>query len=120
MFIGFVFGLVLTLPGAGSALQAPQSGAQVAPPTKCATPAECVQEIRDYVARRRQEILSPGAAQLQNAAAQKQLQQVQQERLAMAKQAAGRFDVNTVAEKDLSGLAELYVEANLPGSAKAA
>ena len=84
---------------------------QAIPQAQGATPAECLEEIREYVAKRRQEIMGSSAQQAQNAAVQKQLQQVQQERLVMAKQAAARFDVKTVAAEQLTSLIDLYIEA---------
>jgi tetratricopeptide (TPR) repeat protein len=98
--------------------QAQAPGAITVPAMNCTTPAECVKEVRDYAAKRRQEILPPGTTA--TPATSKQLQQVQQERLAMARQAAARFDVKTIAEKELAGLAELYMEASQPDMAKAA
>jgi len=121
MLMNALLAAVLVFAGHAAWFQPPQpAAAQGVPQVTGTTPAECLQEIRDYVARRRQEITNAGAVQSQNVSTQKLLQQVQQERLAMAKQAAGKFDTNTVAEKDLAGLAELYVEAGQLDLAKAA
>ena len=121
MFLDVMLALVLNFSGNVAPQQAGQAvapGAIAVPAMNCTTPAECVKEIRDYAAKRRQEILPPGAAA--TPATSKQLQQVRQESLAMAKQAAARFDVKTIAEKELAGLADLCMEASQPDMAKAA
>ena len=75
------------------------------------TPGQCLAEVRAYVQKRQQELrpLTSETAATLNA-----------ERTAMVKACVAKFDVNTVAEKDLAGLADLYSEAGQIDLANAA
>ena len=75
------------------------------------TPAQCLADVRAYVTRRAQELrpmTSETSAKLMG------------EQTAKLKDCVARFDVKTVAEKDLAGLADLYSAAGQLDLAKAA
>ena len=76
-----------------------QSAAPQLPDT---SPAACLQAVRDH-ATARQKALTPLTAEGVRA--------ITLERTALAKTCADRFDVATVAEKDLAALIDLYTEA---------
>src|SRR5687768_14789553 len=108
-----------------------QTVVPVAPPkTAATTPAGCLQEVRDYVAKRQQEMMAataPPANQPRTAEANLQLNQqraslvsqINQARTAMARECAARFDAKSVPDKDLVTLAELYTDAGQQDMAKA-
>jgi thiol-disulfide isomerase/thioredoxin len=99
--------LVVTSSTAIAIAQTPAPAAQ--PVSQ--TPAECLKAVRDHAARRQKE-LQP--------LTREGVMAITQERTAMAKTCAARFDVAAVAETDLSALIDLYTEAGLPDLANAA
>jgi len=100
------------------------------PKTSGATPAACLQEVRDYAAKRQQEMITattPKAGAPTTLDASLQLNQtrapliakINESKSAMAKECAARLDTKTLAAKDLIGLADLYSEASQPDKVKA-
>jgi hypothetical protein len=111
---------LLLLAAVAAALQSPQPGPSKAQATAEAaiaaavTPADCVKAIRPYTSTRQQE-LRPTASSPAD-----YIRQVDAEKTALAKKCADRFDMKSVAERDLAALADLYSQAAQPDLAKAA
>jgi thiol-disulfide isomerase/thioredoxin len=99
-----VFALVVTLA------QQPAPAPSAAP----ATPADCVRATRDFIIKRQQQ-LRPATGMTAEI-----VRQVEQEKSAMAKECAARFDLGTIAVGELPALADLYTEAGQPDRAKLA
>jgi len=93
------------------------------------TPTQCVLDLRAFLLQRQQELrtalprLPQQATDDELRAYQAKLSQLSgetdQKRLAMAKDCAGRFDVKTVAEKELPSLIDLLSDAGQPELAAA-
>lgn len=93
------------------------------------TPSQCVVDLRTFMQQRQQDLrtamprLPPQPTDDELRAYQAKLSQLTSEtaekRLAMARECAGRFDVKTVAEKELPSLIDLLSEANQPELAAA-
>jgi hypothetical protein len=106
---------------------------QQAPPppkTVATTPAGCLQEVRDYAAKRQQEMMVATApktgapttldAQIQLSQTRAPLvAQINQARTAMAAECASRLDTVAVAPTNIVGLADLFSEAGQPEKMKA-
>jgi thiol-disulfide isomerase/thioredoxin len=99
------------------------------PKTAATTPAGCLQELRDYAAKRQQDVIAettPKAgtpatieASLQLSQARAPLiAQINQTKAAMAAECALRLDTPAVPAKDLVSLADLYNEASQPDKVK--
>jgi hypothetical protein len=99
-----VFALVLAFFASIAQTPAP-------PPQGAQSPADCLAGVRAYVTKRQQE-LRPMTADASAA--------LSAERTAMVKACIAKFDPQTVAPKDLAGLADLYAEANQLDLANAA
>ncbi len=94
-----------------------------------ATPSQCVLDLRTFMQQRQQELrtamprLPPQPSDDELRAYQAKLSQLtaetDQKRLAMAKECAGKFDVKTVAEKELPSLIDLLSQAGQPELANA-
>jgi thiol-disulfide isomerase/thioredoxin len=114
--------LILFLVGSFSAMQ--QAPAPAVPKTSATTPAGCLQEVRDYVAKRQQEMMAATApatppTTVEATRALNQLRsplisQINQARNAMAKECAARLDVTKLADRDFMAMADLYTEAGQP------
>lgn len=85
-----------------------------APGGASSTPADCVRATRDFSIKRQQQLRPPTGMTAEI------VRQVEQEKTAMAKECAARFDLATVAASDLPVLADLYTEAGQPELAKRA
>ena len=79
--------------------------------TPAQTPAQCLADVRAYVTKRTAE-LRPLTSETAT--------KLTAERTEMTKACAAKFDVQTVAEKDLSSLADIYADLNQPDLANAA
>ena len=75
-----------------------------APPTAQLTPAQCVADVRAFVTKRQTE-LRPLTTE--------KIMALNAERTARLKECASKFDIATVAPKDLPGLADLYADAGM-------
>jgi thiol-disulfide isomerase/thioredoxin len=75
------------------------------------TPAQCVADVRAFTTKRQTE-LRPLTTE--------KIMALNSERTAMIKACAGKFDINTIAPKDLPGLADLYADAGMLDLANAA
>jgi thiol-disulfide isomerase/thioredoxin len=95
--------LTLMLSLVAAPLQTP------APATQ--TPSQCLADVRAYVTKRTAE-LRPLTSETAT--------KLTAERTEMTKACAAKFDVQTVAEKDLSSLADIYSDLNQPDLANAA
>jgi thiol-disulfide isomerase/thioredoxin len=92
--------------------------------TSATTPTGCLQQVRDYVTKRQQEMMAATApatppANVDAMVALNQqraplVAQITQTKTAMAKACAGRLDVKKLGDKDLMSLVELYIEAGQP------
>ncbi|HXT68799.1 MAG TPA: TlpA disulfide reductase family protein [Vicinamibacterales bacterium] len=80
-----------------------------APPSQ--TPLQCLTDVRAYVTKRSQELRPMTSESASKLSA---------ERTSMIKECAAKYDVKTVAERDLSGLADLYSDAGMLVEANAA
>jgi len=100
-----VFTLMLGL------IAAPQQTPAPPTQTQTQTPAQCLADVRAYVTKRTAE-LRPLTSETAT--------KLTAERTEMTKACAAKFDVKTVAEKDLSGLADIYSDLNQPDLANAA
>ena len=80
------------------------SGAQL-------TPAQCLADVRAFTTKRQTE-LRPLTTE--------KIMALNAERTTMIKECAAKFDINTVAPKDLSSLADLYADAGMLDMANAA
>ncbi len=82
-----------------------------AQPAAAQTPGQCLADVRAYVQKRSIELrpLTSETAQKLNA-----------ENVSMLKECASKFDVKTIAEKDLLGLSDLYSSAGMIPEANAA
>jgi hypothetical protein len=100
------------------------------PKTTATTPAGCLQEVRDYAAKRQQEVMAettPKAGAPTTVDASLQLSQtrapliaqINQTKAAMAAECATRLDTRVVAAKDLLSLADVYSEASQPDKVRA-
>lgn len=100
------------------------------PKTSATTPVACLQEVRDYAAKRQQEMIAattPKSGTPTTLDAVMQLSQIRapliaqinQAKGAMATECAARLDTKTLAVKDLVSLADLYSEAAQPDKVKA-
>jgi thiol-disulfide isomerase/thioredoxin len=98
------FALVVTLA------QQPTAAPSAAPNT----PADCVRATRDFIIKRQQQLRPPTGMTADI------VRQVEQEKTAMAKECAARFDLGTIAVGELPALADLYTEAGQPDRAKLA
>ena len=120
--------LVLSITAVSSGVQ--QQSAPAVPRTTAITPAGCLQEVRDYAAKRQQEMMAATAPAIPNATAEATQQlnqrraplvsQINQAKTAMAKECASRLDTRTLAAKDLVSLADLYTEAGQNDEVKVA
>ncbi len=95
---------------------------RVVPKTTATTPSACLQEVRDYAAKRQQEMMAAtapkaGAPSTVEAALQLSqtraplVAQINEAKAAMASECASRLDNAAVAPRDLVSLADLYSEA---------
>jgi thiol-disulfide isomerase/thioredoxin len=75
------------------------------------TPAQCLADVRAFTTKRQTE-LRPLTTE--------KIMALNSERTAMIKTCAAKFDINTVAPKELSGLADLYADAGMLDMANAA
>lgn len=110
----------------GVTLQAVGAASQ---PTQAQSPSACVADLRAFTVQRQQEMraalppLSQKPSDEELRAYQAKLSQLStettQKRLAMAKECAARFDVKTVAERELPYLVDLLSEAGQPDLAAA-
>ena len=100
-----VFTLMLGL------IAAPQQTPAPPTQTQTQTPAQCLADVRAYVTKRTAE-LRPLTSETAT--------KLTAERTEMTRACAAKFDVKTVAEKDLSSLADIYSDLNMPDLANAA
>ena len=102
----------------------------VPPKTKATSPAACLQEVRDYAAKRQQEMIAstappanqpstPESTLRLNQLRAPMVTQINQARVAMAKECASRFDGTAGADSALVAMADLYTEAGQPEKARA-
>jgi len=85
-----------------------------APGGALSAPADCVRATRDFIIKRQQQLRPPTGMTADI------VRQIEQEKTAMAKECAAKFDLATVAAGDLPVLADLYTEAGQPELAKRA
>jgi thiol-disulfide isomerase/thioredoxin len=78
------------------------------------TPADCVKTVREFIVKRQQLLRPPTGLTAEI------VRQVEKEKIALATDCAAKFDVATIAVRDLSSLSDLYAEAARPDLAKAA
>jgi len=108
-----------------------QTPSPTVPKTSAVTPAGCLQEVRDYAAKRQQEMIAattPKAGPPTTLEASLQLSQtrapliaqINQAKAVMAAECASRLDMKAIAAKDLVVLADLYNEAGQIDKMKAA
>jgi len=107
-----------------------QKPEQAVPKTTATTPAGCLQEVRDYAAKRQQQVITEttpraGAPTTVDAALQLSqtraplIAQINQVKAVMAVECATRLDTPAMSAKDLLSLADLYTEASQQEKVKA-
>ena len=95
---------------------APATGAQTAAwaaIARAAEPVDCVKALPTFVSKRRQEVQPPTGF------TSELLKQVDEEKLALAKSCAARFDSAAIPPAQLAGLSELYLAAGQPDQGRA-
>jgi len=113
MFKKLTLGFLIVL-----AIVATISATQQTPAAK--TPAACLQEVRDFAAKSQQEMVEntkPTAGETGIQLSQRRaplIAQINQAKIALARQCAARIDQKTLTDKDLVSMADLYVEAGQP------
>jgi len=84
------------------------------------TPASCLKDVRDFTAKRRQEMIAstPASAGETTAALSQRraplVAKINQEKTAVAKQCAARLNTREIKAQDLAPLADLYMEGGQP------
>ncbi|HYN09091.1 MAG TPA: TlpA disulfide reductase family protein [Vicinamibacterales bacterium] len=78
------------------------------------TPADCVKTVREFVVKRQQQLRPPTGLTADI------VRQVEKEKTALANECAAKFDLTTIAIRELPSLADLYTEAVQPDLAKRA
>ena len=124
--LSMAFAMMVATTAAALAVQ--QTPASAVPKTSATTPAGCLQEVRDYVAKRQREMTAatpsappatPEEALRLNQTRAPLVAQINQAKTAMARECAGRLDTTAAAPKDLLALADLYTESGEPEKVKA-
>ena len=112
-------------------IAAQQTAVPPVPRTIATTPAGCLQEVREYAAKRQQEMIAAttprggapttleSAIQLSQSRAPL-VAQINQAKAVMAAECAARLDTKAIPAKDLQNLADLYSEAGQSDKVKAA
>src|SRR5262245_7199578 len=104
MFRKFLISIVVLLGWTVGTSATPQNSVSDVPKTSATTPAGCLQEVRDFVAKRQRETTATSAA----------VSEINRAKSAMAAECANRLNTQAVADKDLVSLADLYMEAGQP------
>ena len=119
--------LIVLLATTAAWLTARQTPASAVPKTSATTAAACLQEVRDYVAKRQKELIAipsappttPEEAVKLNRSRAPLVAQINREKASMARECAARLDTKAVPDKELLALADLYTESGEPEKVKA-